>query len=111
MSDEDTEQQQLSEGELQPDPARSVQERILVLYGSKSLINTTLGFWGKWVVESLIVTVPLFAVIAVPGLVAAYLKIHPWFTYLSVIIAWLTVTGSIMSIVWCFTDATVEDQD
>jgi len=106
-----TEQKQLTEEKPEPDPSRTVQERILALYQSNKMIDTAAGFWGKLVVETIIVTAPLIVVILIPGWIAAYFDLHPWFTYLGVALTWMSFTISIMAIVWCFTEATVESQD
>lgn len=108
---ENDEQQSITGEEPTPDPSRTVQEKILSLYTSTRLSDTFKGFWLKLLVETFIVTAPLFVIIAIPGFVGAYLDLHPWFTYLGVTMAWISSTFSIMAVVWCFTDATVESQD
>ena len=109
MTDDSGEQQELTE--ISPErQSKTIQQQIIELYNSPNLIHVTVGFWSKAIVEILIIAVPLFVVIVLPGSTLAWLEIGP-FTYTRVFVTWVSFSTSIFAITWCLSDPALSEGD
>lgn len=100
MADDGGEQQELGDS-TEIAPPKSRQARIIELYDGDSLREIAAGLWGKVIVEAAIVAAPIGVIILPVGFILAYLNIGP-FTYVNILISWLTLSGTVFGIVWCF---------
>lgn len=93
------------------DDSRTItwQEKILNFYNSDDLIEVAVGYWLKLLVEALIVGIPLFVIIVLPGFSLVYLNIGP-FNYGSVFTGWFAISTTVLAFSWCFTEATAGDR-
>lgn len=96
--------------EVSPEePGQTLQERVITLYDSPKLHELAIGFWMKFFIEALIVTVPLIVVLLIPSWVLAWLGIGP-VTYLGGLTLWATFSWSVLLASWCFSKPAVEQE-
>lgn len=106
MTDDSGDQQELSENAAEPDN-QTRQEQIIKLYNADNLPHVAIGFWAKFIIEGVIVAVPIVVLVIVPGFILAYLNIGP-VTSLKVIFICGSFSVSVLLAVWCFTESTIE---
>lgn len=96
--------EQLKLSERSPaEPTQTIQERVMVLYNSPSLIEIAIGFWLKVIVEAMIVSLPLMFFLLVPLWVLTWIAVVP-LTYFEGVTIWLSLSTTVLLAVWCFTE-------
>ncbi|MFQ3320284.1 MAG: hypothetical protein ACI80F_002363 [Natronomonas sp.] len=90
------------------DKPRNMRDRVGMWYFSDSLSKKSIGVWVKFLFEYLVVAIPLFPVFFAVALVFDELLLVPRPVPNSIWIYWLSVSLSVLSIVWCFSLAGLE---
>lgn len=80
------------------------------LYNANTLTHVAVGFWLKFIIEAIIVAVPIGVFLIPPGFILSYMDIGP-ITYLNTILAWISFTGTVLLSVWCFTESVIEEDE
>lgn len=103
MSGDNGEQQQLSDA-VEVTESKTRHQQIIELYNGETLTEIAAGFWGKMIIEFLIIAVPIGVVLIPAGFALAFLNIGP-VTYGAVLALWVTFSTSIFGFTWCYTES------
>jgi hypothetical protein len=109
MSEDSGEQQQIAE-DVSEESAESFHEKMITLYNSTNSLENAIGYWMKVGFELFVAAGGLVVFILLPGFLSVYFGIAP-VGYLEITGLWATVTVTVFTATWCFSEPMIEDDE